>query len=522
MHAFDEQWQIRKPAVVSEQGVVAAQHYLAAQAGTDCLAAGGHAVDAAIATALALNAVEPWMSGLGGNGYMLIWSAAEQQAYALNFQGQVPAALNLDDYPIDSHAPLTLMNYPGVVGQRNLRGYGSMTVPGTVAGLAAAHQRFGRLGWDRLVQSAIDLAEQGLPVDWFTSLNIALQLHALRHDPVASNIYLDDGCPPQPDHYRALGALPRTLRRLADYGPDDFYRGQLAERIVADLQTGGSAIALEDLANYRAEWRPALSTTHRGTRVFGADASSGAQRLVDMLAVVEHTLQPTGQITAATYCAYAQGLDQAFAAHHQRMGHTPHERGCTTHLSVADAEGNLVALTNTLLDRFGSQTVLPQTGILMNNAIGYFDPRPGYPTSLTAGQRINSSNMCPTLAIGERVHGAIGASGAQHIVPAVAQLTALLLDYPMSLEQALHTPRIEATASGTLHVDPRIDSSIREALAQTFVVERSPLKLFPKLYACPSAVLIDQASGLRYAATDPSSPVAGSVAQRLASDPTLR
>ena len=514
MHAFDEQWQIYKPAIRSESGVVAAQHWQAAEAGAQILATGGHAVDAAIATALALNAVEPWMSGLGGNGYMLIWSANEHCAYALNFQGQVATALDLADYPIDPLAPLTLMNYPGVVDKHNLRGYGSMAIPGAVAGLAAAHQRFGQLGWDRLVQPAIDLAERGLPVDWFATLNIALQWHALRHDPVAAQIYFDAGCPPQPDQYRALGELPTTLRWLAEHGPNDFYRGRLAERIAADLQAGGSAISYDDLAQYRAEWVEPLHGIHRGTQVFGADASSGARRLLDMLAIVERELQPMTQITADTYRAYAHGLDMAFAAHQRRIGQTG-EHGCTTHLSVADAEGNLVALTNTLLDRFGSQTVLPQTGILLNNALGYFDPRPGYPTSLAPGKRINSSNMCPTLAIGDRVHFALGASGAQHIVPAVAQLTALLLDYGLSLEQAMHTPRIEATHNGKLQMDPRISPAMSAELAEEFHLERAALKVFPKLYACPSAVLIDRRTGLYHAATDPSSPVAGSAAAAL-------
>lgn len=511
MHPFDEQWQVRKPAVIGEAGMVAAQHWQAAAAGAGILAAGGNAIDAAVATALALNAVEPWMSGLGGNGYLVIWSAAEQRARALNFQGQVPAALDPADYPIDPEAPLTLMDYPGVVGNRNLYGYGSIALPGAVAGLAEAHRRFGRLGWDRLVQPAVDLAERGLPVDWFASLNIALQMHQLRHDPTASALYLDDGCPPQPDRYRSLGELPNTLRRLAEHGPEDFYRGALAEAIVTDLQAGGSAMTLEDLADYRAEWVEPLNGAHRGVRVFGADASSGARRLLDMLALVERELSPGAVVNADTYRVYARGLDAAFAAHRRRIGRDG-EHGCTTHLSVADAEGNLAALTNTLLERFGSQVVLPRTGILMNNAIGYFDPRPGSPTSLAGGKRINSSNMCPTLAIGDRIRFAVGASGAHHIVPAVAQLTALLLDYRMSLEQAMHTPRIEATHNGRLQIDPRIPREIMAILGREFALERAALKVFPKLYACPSAVLHDRSRGLFHGATDPSSPVAGALA----------
>lgn len=505
---FSEQWQVRKPAVPGPGGMVAAQHWLAAEAGAGILARGGNAIDAAVATACALNAVEPWMSGLGGNGYLVFWQAAERRAHTLNFQGVVPGRLDPEDYPIDPDAPLTLMNYPGVFGNRNLFGYGAIAVPGAVAGLGAAHQRYGRLSWDQVLTPAIDLAERGLPVDWHATLNIALQMHQLRHDPAAAAVYLPGGCPPQPDQYRPLGTLVATLRRLAEHGPDDFYRGRIAEALVADLRAGGSAVSLDDLAGYRAEWGRPLTGEHRGARVFGADETSGARRLLDTLAHSAGEFEPGPTPDAAAYRAYARGLDRAFAAHQRRIGATG-KTGCTSHLSVIDADGNLVALTNTLLERFGSQVVLPRTGVLMNNAIGYFDPRPGRPISLVPGSRINSSNICPTIAVrDERALFAIGASGASHIIPAVAQLTALLLDYDMSLEQAFHTPRIEATHSARLQIDPRLSSGIRQALAAEFELEPADLKVYPKLYACPGAVLHDPGAGLDHGAVDPSSPVA--------------
>ncbi len=509
---FSEQWQIRKPAVAGRGGMVAAQHWQAAAAGARTLAHGGNAIDAAVATAFALNAVEPWMCGLGGNGYMVIWWAAERRAYALNFQGVVPAALDPDDYPIDPAAPLTLMDYPGVVGDRNRCGYGSIAVPGAVAGLGAAQQRFGRIGFDRVLEPAITLAAQGLPVDWHATLNIALQLHQLRRDPTAARLYLDDGCPPQPDGHRPLDALTVTLRQLADQGPDSFYRGPLAERLAADLASGGSAITADDLQRYQIEWHQPLSGEHRGARVFGADPSSGARRLLDMLAFAQRDLAPGAAIGPDTYRIYARALNAAFAAHHSRLG-PPAEPGCTSHISVVDDAGNMVALTNTLLERFGSQVVLPSIGILMNNAIGYFDPRPGRPTSLEPGKRINSSNMCPTIAVrDQRALFAVGASGAGHIVPATAQLTALLLDYDLTLEQAMHTPRIEATNGGSIQVDPRLPAAVLDALAAEFTLQPADLKVYPKLYACPSAVLADAASGMHYGAADPSSPVAAACA----------
>ena len=146
----------------------------------------------------------------------------------------------------------------------------------------------------------------------------------------------------------------------------------------------------------------------------------------------------------------------------------------------------------------------------MNNSVSYFDPRPGNPVSMAGGKRINSSNMCPTLATrdGEALF-AVGASGANHIVPCTAQITALLLDYGLSLEEAFHTPRIDASARGSVRADPAMGEAALAALAEVFELEIAQLLVFPKLYACPSGVLRDPASGTCWGATDKSSPIAG-------------
>ena len=174
----------------------------------------------------------------------------------------------------------------------------------------------------------------------------------------------------------------------------------------------------------------------------------------------------------------------------------------------------MAALTCTLLERFGSQVVLPGTGIVMNNAIGYFDPRPGRPNSLAPERRIDSSNMCPVIAVRDsQARFALGASGASHIVPAVAQIAALLLDYGMDLEQALHTPRIEATGSRRVQYDPRLAPEIVAALAGEFEPVAAGLEVAPKRYACPGAIARDPASGAVSGACDPSSPIAAARAE---------
>ncbi|HMB48077.1 MAG TPA: gamma-glutamyltransferase, partial [Afifellaceae bacterium] len=163
MNRSVEQWEVEKKAVASNGGVVAAQHLLAARAGAGMLATGGNAVDAAVAAAFALATVEPWMCGLGGSGYMVVWNAERQSGHVLDFQGMLPAAIDPADYPLDPEVPESIMGFPGVIDRRNVVGYGSITVPGAVKGLSHGLSRFGRLGLDTVLGPAIQLAERGLP-----------------------------------------------------------------------------------------------------------------------------------------------------------------------------------------------------------------------------------------------------------------------------------------------------------------------------------------------------------------------
>jgi gamma-glutamyltranspeptidase/glutathione hydrolase len=513
MNGDVEQWTVSKKAVASEAGVVAAQHHLAARAGAGALAAGGNAVDAAVAAGLALAAVEPWMCGLGGSGYMVVWLAEEKRAHALDFQGALPAAISPDDYPLDPNVPATIMGFPGVVDRQNEVGYRSIAVPGAVRGLARAIERFGRLGFDAALGPAIRLAERGLPVDWFTTLQIALAMPELRRDAAASAVYLPNGAPPQPERFLSLGALPTTLKALAENGPDDFYKGALAERIAADLKAGGSRIDADDLAGYQVLEHEPLIGEHRGALLHTAGPTSGGPRLIETLQHIEAHLDPAAGIGAASWKVYADGLNQAWRSHKKRIGRATEVGGCTSHLSAVDADGNMAALTYTLLNRFGGAVVLPSTGILMNNAVSYFDPRPGYPTTMAGRKRINASNMCPTIAArdGEAIF-ALGASGANHITPCTTQIAALMLDFGLSLEEAMNHPRIDAADRGSIRVDPRLGEDVLNGLAEHFELEVAQLLVFPKLYSCPSGVSRNPSSGVCCGLNDPSQPIGGAAA----------
>jgi gamma-glutamyltranspeptidase / glutathione hydrolase len=507
-----EQWQVSKRAVASEAGVVAAQHWQAAQAGAGLLAKGGNAVDAAVAAAFALAAVEPWMCGLGGSGYMVVWRAGEKRARVLDFQGMLPAAIDPADYPLDPAVPESIMGFPGVAGNRNVEGYGSILVPGAVAGLAFGLERFGTVGLDTALGPAIALAERGLAVDWFTTLMVALAMPLLARDAGARAAFLPDGAPPAPERRLALGALPATLRTLAHEGPDAFYRGRLARLMAADLAAGGSRITADDFAAYEVLEPEALCGSHRGAEVHTAGRTSGGLRLLDALAHIARHLEPARGVGAHTFAVYAEALNVAWRAHKRRIGRDLLPGG-TSHLSAVDGEGNMVALTYTLLNRFGSGVVLPQTGILMNNAVSYFDPRAGFPTTMAPHKRINASNMCPIVVTRDgHARFALGASGANHIMPAVTQIAALMLDYDLSLEAAFHIPRIDASDRGSIRVDPRAGEAVLGELARHFELEVAQQLVFPKLYACPSGVARDPATGLCSGISDPLHPIAGAAA----------
>ncbi len=513
MNRSVEQWQLKKNAISSEGGIVACQNWLAAAVGSDVLALGGNAVDAAVASAFSLNALEPWMSGLGGSGYIVIWLAKDNRAFAIDFQGVLPKAIDRENYPLDPSIPNSIMGYHGVRNSANTLGFHSITVPGAVAGLSKAQKEFGNLNFDRVLNSAILLAERGLPINWFTNLQIALEARDLSNFADTSAIYLPGGFPPQPEQCIDLGRLAKTLRKLSDNGPDEFYTGSVAELMVKDLQKGGSKITLEDFENYEAQFVEPLCYEYRGSNLYTPGGTSGGVRLNESLKHIERHLDLNVPFGAHTYETYAAALDTAFVSHKKRYGKVE-KHGCTSHISSVDSEGNMVALTCTLLGRFGSKVVLPQTGILMNNAVSYFDPRAGFPTSMDGGKRINSSNMCPVICVNNgEAKFSVGASGANQIIPCITQIVSFLLDYKFSLEQAFNMPRIDANGDDMICVDSDLDDLTVSHLRKKFPVRLFQNQVFPKLFGCPSGVLRHVKDGITYGCSDKANPVAGAAAE---------
>jgi gamma-glutamyltranspeptidase/glutathione hydrolase len=497
--------------------MVAAQHRTAATIGAEILEAGGNAVDAALATALALAVVEPWMSGLGGGGLMVIAPAADAPE-VIEFGMRAPFALDPASYPVTGERDRDLFGWPRVEGDRNVMGPLAIATPGQAAGLALAYERHGSLPWAELCAPAIALAREGLPLDWHAGLRIAFAARELARFEAARAIYLLDGLPPAPPQDGSSGRLPlgrlgATLERIAEAGPEDLLTGELARLLVEDVRAAGGILSADDLGRCRARPAPPLAIPHGAAVIHAAPGLSAGPTLAHALALVAGKVG-TGRPDAAAYLAWAEALRAAYERRLATLGDVEDRRdpACTTHIAVVDRRGTMVSLTQTLLSLFGSKIVSPQTGILLNNGIMWFDPQPGRPNSMAPGKR-PLANMCPVIATrGASPWFALGASGGRKIMPAVLQLSSMLIDGGLDLETAFHVPRIDVSGEPWITVDRRLEPAVQDALAARFELRRVAPAVHPNLFACPSAVLRDPASGAALGMADPFQPVAGAAA----------
>jgi gamma-glutamyltranspeptidase/glutathione hydrolase len=512
-----QNWEIRKPAAASRRGIVAAQEKSAAETGAAILAAGGGAVDAVVAAAFALAATEPWNSGLGGTGFMVVYPAGAHAAAVIDFGPVAPQGLDPAAYPLTGGTRTELFTWPQVEGDRNIAGPLSFAIPSAVAGLALAVERFGRLPWRELLSPAVALARAGLPVDWWTTLKVAGAAAGLRRYDESRRIWLPEGlppvCPPDRDAmHLPLGRLAETLERLAVTGAHDFYRGEIGRSIAADLHAAGAFLSAEDLGHCRARIMPALDIPYRRTVLAaapGMTAGATLARVLEPLAPLRFAATPD----AAYFAAVALALRQAYASRLERDGDVEADAAAsTTHITAIDRDGGVAALTTTLLSAFGSRYVLPGTGILMNNGIMWFDPRPGRPNSIAPGKRA-LTNMCPLVAARDgRPWFAAGASGGRRILAAVLQLASFVIDFGMTAQAAAHHPRIDVSGTDRLGIDPRLDAAIIERLLAEPGAALVEHTVFPSRFACPNLVLAGE-DGLNHGVADAMSPWSAAVAE---------
>jgi gamma-glutamyltranspeptidase/glutathione hydrolase len=511
---------VRKAVVGTRGGIVAAQHRRAAEAGAAILDAGGDAIDAAVATSFALGVVEPWMSGPAAGGAMLVWRASEAKAYAIDYGMRSPRALDPADYPLAGRGRnADLFAWASVVGERNVRGAAAVAVPGVVAGMSLARDRFGRLPWRDLLQPAIALADEGLLVDWYSGLLMASTARELAQDRDAAAMFLEDGQWPILGQWTALTerhldqrAHARTLRALAEDGANAFYSGDVARALVKDIRDKGGCLSERDLADYRARIVDALDVSYRGGHVHVAPGLTGGPTLAQCLAQMPALRGAPGP---QSYVAYARALDAAYKRRLESMGdhESPDAPACTTHFSIADRDGNLCAVTQTLLSMFGARVVSPSTGMLLNNGIMWFDPEPGKPNSLGPNKRC-LANYCPV--VGEIADGrrfALGASGGRKIVGTVLQIASFMMDHGRTLEEAFHEPRIDVSGGEQVIADREIDPAIVAALSAEFATLTARRTCFPYAFAVPAGVVRE--GEWNSGCTEIMSPWGDAVAQRL-------
>ena len=491
-----EYWQVRKASVSSEYGLVATQHHLASDIGAEILSRGGNAIDAAIAAGLALGVAEPWMSGLGGGGFMTVYLAKSKTVKVVEFGMCAAENAKASDYPLLPSGENSAMsfNWPTVEGDRNIHGPLSIAVPGYVKGISLALDNFGTMPWKEIIEPACQLAEFGLPIDWYSSGKINLMSRGLAAYEETRNTYLSDGLPPAVDLDGnivglKLGNLSQTYRQLQQEGPNTYYTGSVASDITSDLKSVGSRITLNDLHNYEARIVDPLTKYYRGNKISVSGDLTAGSSLLHALNTIESSIPENVQTPDnSTYQHYIEALLASYKHRLNTLG-AGNPSGNTTHISTSDKEGNVVSLTQTIMSGFGSRIMLPKTGLLMNNGMMWFDPRPNTANSVVGG-RYPLCNMCPTIV--EKKNGnviAVGACGGRKIFPSVFQLVSFMLDFGMSVEDALHQPRIDNSGTAEITIMDNMDETILKELLRKYPKSKArPNGVMPNLFALPQMV----------------------------------
>lgn len=458
--------------------MVVSQNAVASEVGRRILEEGGNAVDSAVAVGFALAVTLPRAGNLGGSGFMLVHMAETGDTIALDYRSVAPAALDLK----------RLRDDEGNV-DRQLINFGPLApgVPGTVAGLYEAWERYGSLPWSALVEPAIELAASGIRVtsDLAFALDNAAQIMSLYPSSVAA--YLKpDGTPYAAGEQLVQPDLAWSLRAIRDGGADAFYRGPIADRIVRNLGDDGGVISHSDLDGYRVRVREPIAGTYRGHRVLAAPpVSSGGVTLIQMLKVLEHfDLKALGAGSSQSIHVLAETMKQSAANRRVTIGdpdfvdvpirgyvsdalaetlasrikldavtpvadiqpvnaHTYESRE-TTHYSVMDRHGNAVSNTYTLGASFGSAYVVPETGILLDNQIRNFTyGQEGHANAIAPGKRMVST-MTPTIVLSPdgEVLLVTGTPGGSRIINVILQVVVNVVEHGMNVAEATHAPRI--------------------------------------------------------------------------------
>jgi len=462
--------------------MVVSAHPLASQVGVEILQQGGNAIDAAVAVAFTLEVVLPDAGNIGGGGF-IVHRSAGGEVTALDYREAAPAAATHDMFRDSAGNPT----------DKSEIGHLASGVPGSVAGLYEAWKKYGSLPWAALIAPAIRLA-QGHVIDSARSRDIASDRLLLARFPASRAQFLVHDSAPPPGMMWRQPDLGRTLQLISDSGPDVFYRGQIADLIVAEMQRGGGLITKDDLGRYRAKWRTPIQITYRGTTIYSMPpSSSGGVTMAEILNILEgyDTLPAFG--TAAYVHLVTEAMRRAFIDRNRWLGDpefvdmpldrllsksyaatlrsqidpqhatpTPPQTAGgeamhTTHYSIVDAMGNAAAVTTTLNGGFGSGVTVTGAGFLLNNEMDDFATAPGKPNmyglvqgeaNAVAGNKRMLSAMTPSIVLDSagNLQMVVGTPGGPTIITSVAQVLLNVLDQKMSLADAVAAPRIHHQA----------------------------------------------------------------------------
>jgi gamma-glutamyltranspeptidase/glutathione hydrolase len=469
---------------VGDSGMVVTQHYLATEVGQAILKKGGNAVDASVAVAFALAVVLPRAGNIGGGGFMVLHNAAERKNYAIDYREMAPAAAYRDMY----------LNEDGSVNKSTSRlGYLSGGIPGTVAGMWEAHQKFGSLPWKELIAPAIKLAQDGFRVSPFMADSINRAYASMKDYPSSVEVFFPV-YPLKPNHNLIQKDLASTLKRIARYGKDGFYKGKTAKIFAEAMKNNKGLITEDDLLNYKAVWREPLESSYKDFQIVSMPPpSSGGVHLIQMLNILDNfDLKKLGHnskdyillLTETMKYAYAdrskylgdpdfydvpvkQLVDKAYASVISKdiqLGITtpandifpgeklPTEGMETTHFSVSDKYGNTVSNTYTINSSYGAKVVVEGLGFLLNNEMDDFAAAPGIPNQFgLLGGEANKiepnkrplSSMTPSIVfLDEKPFLVTGSPGGSRIISTVLQMILNVVEFNMEVSDATIQPRI--------------------------------------------------------------------------------
>ncbi len=475
-------------------GMVSSAHPLATRAGLEVLEDGGNAYDAAVAVAASLGVVEPYMSGVGGYGAMVVYDAQSGRTRSLSAPTRVPETL--DPAVFRPSAPGYLQNRQGAP---------AISTPGAVHDWEALWKEYGELRWERLLEPAVRQAEEGFVLDEENAAWIASEFYAF--PPHARRIYGKNGTPLLAGQRLVQEDLGRSLRQISEEGADAVYGGGLGEAMASAAQRNGGFLTTDDLDANRPEWQEPTSVDYRGNEIVTTPTPTTAWNALTRLGVMGQ-LDPEalGHNTVAYLDTYASVTRRAYYERSEyaadpEVARTPldlllsedyweqeaaavenpsasssasaspvaldltEQRGHTTHFVVADSEGNVVSMTQTLGNIFGSKVMPEGTGIWLNNSISYsqFEPE-GNPLDVYPGRQ-RLVGIAPTIILrDDRPRIALGSHGGYYILQTTPQMIMNLIDFDMNVQQAIAAPRISFTAPNSFAVDAGMPASVQAGL----------------------------------------------------------